>query len=52
MSKDCKEKEALECEMLHEFIHAMNLSQLEKLTTYAVKLLNDKRYKNEKTKIN
>lgn len=38
-----------EREMLFEFIHEMNLSQLEKLSTYAVKLLSDKRYKCKNT---
>lgn len=36
---------SLEIEMLQEFIYEMNLSQLEKLSSYAVKLLKDKRYK-------
>ena len=41
-------KENMEREMLAEMIYAMNLSQLEKMSSYATKLLSDKRYKNEK----
>lgn len=40
-----KEKIDIELEMIHEFIYNMNISQLEKLSSYASKLLNDKRYK-------
>lgn len=48
MSKVYNKKENIEREMLFEMIYDMNLSQLEKMTSYAAKLLNDKRYKKEK----
>jgi hypothetical protein len=47
MKKSKNEKINIELEMIHELIQEMNLSQLEKLSFYACKLLNDKRYKNE-----
>jgi hypothetical protein len=43
-----EEKIKRETEMLHEFMYEMNSSQLKKLTSYACKLLNDKRYKKNK----
>lgn len=43
MMKNAKKRNIeIEIEMLHEFIYAMNLSQLQKLSLYAAKLLKDK----------
>lgn len=50
MKKTKNEKMNIELEIIHEFIQEMNLSQLKKLSSYACKLLNDKRYKNGESK--
>jgi len=43
-----EDKINIELEMLTAFIQEMNSKQLEKMNTYAVKLLQDKRYKKKK----
>jgi len=52
MKKNKYEEIDIEMEMLHSFIREMNLSQLQKLSSYAAKLLSDKRYNKNKLKEN